>query len=154
MVSHLDQSSRVALLLISCDDMAPTVSKILDIVADSAERYPNAWKPLCKNFRNSTLDAAAAGGGFLCGNVVGGPVGGLVGGVAGVVVGVLIQENGVEPLPATIANMTAEQRQELASVIAQICKLFDAETELEISTALSDSPTAARVAKEASRQLR
>ena len=161
MVSHLDQGSRVTLLLISCEEMAPTMSKILDTaaildtVAASAERHPNAWKPLCKNFRSSAVAAAPVGGGFLVGNVVGGPVGGCIGGLLGLAVGFLIQEDGVERLPTTIANMTNEERQDLAWVITQVCfRLYAAETEREMSIALNDSQKAACVATEASKQVK
>ena len=106
MVSHLDQGSRVTLLLISCDEMAPALPEILDAVIGSPERYPAAWKYVCKRLRNSIVGAALASGCFFLGNVVGAQVGGLFGGVAGVVLGVLSQEDGVEQLRTTIIKDT------------------------------------------------
>mmetsp|Transcript_58148 Transcript_58148/g.94506 ORF Transcript_58148/g.94506 Transcript_58148/m.94506 type:complete len:103 (+) Transcript_58148:97-405(+) len=77
----------------------------------------DAWRPVHENLRNSVGGAAMAGAGAFLGTVVAGPVAGIVGGLAGVAVGALTEEDDVESLPRTIANMTPQQRQHLARAI-------------------------------------
>mmetsp|Transcript_58147 Transcript_58147/g.94504 ORF Transcript_58147/g.94504 Transcript_58147/m.94504 type:complete len:115 (+) Transcript_58147:97-441(+) len=82
----------------------------------------DAWRPVHENLRNSVGGAAMAGAGAFLGNVVAGPVAGIVGGLAGVALGAVTEEDGVESLPTTIANMTPRQRRNLAArAIRRMC---------------------------------